>query len=99
MYVLLLNNMQSSQVEIMTPIARAETKEELVALIEREKVDCYTDGKWRKSYRAGGPLEWYNPPTFDHESFLDVGTAELHAKRARANFDREVIPIPLVENL
>jgi hypothetical protein len=83
-WILFLNDMRMAHSEDTTPVARADTKEELEALMVREKVEPYTDPSglpptspetepsassyrcnsqtWHKSYRKGGPLEWYNPP-------------------------------------
>ena len=90
MWVLLLNNMMASQIEILTPIVRAETKEALQAYLDREKVECYRDGQWGKSFRQGGPLEWYNPPFDERESFVFVGTREDWAEQAAADWDAKV---------
>jgi hypothetical protein len=62
MYVLVLNDMRSSNIEHLTPVACAESYAELEALLSRERVEPYSDGRWGKSFRAGGPLEWRNPP-------------------------------------
>lgn len=61
-YVLVLNDMRSSQIETECPVAWSPTRESLVRLLETEKVAGYNDGHWGKSFRAGGPLEWMNPP-------------------------------------
>lgn len=62
MWSLLLNDMRSPKVEMLMPAARATTCEELLDLLVAEKVEPYTDSPWRKTYRCGGPLEWFNPP-------------------------------------
>lgn len=84
MWILLLNDMRSSNIETLLPRARAATKEALMRLLESERVDPYRDGQWGKSYRVGGPLEWCNPPfEFEIEShFLDVD-AWVAAERSR----------------
>lgn len=68
-FILVLNDMRSSQVQVSTNVCRADTKEELQALLDKEKVEPYTDidagnYHWQKFYRKGGPLEWFNqaPP-------------------------------------
>lgn len=98
MWVLLLNDMRSSKIEILTPVARAETKEALLAFLEREKVEGYRDGPWGKSYRKDGPLEWCNPPWMHMEDshFQDVGTEEKWAQKARLRFREQVTNLPLV---
>ena len=76
-WVLYLNHMQSPKSERLVPVTRADTREALVALLERETVPLYVeDGegpygatKWHKSFRKGGPLEWFNPPDEVHHSF------------------------------
>lgn len=61
-FVLLLNDMQFSKVEIVSPVARARSAAELQQLVERERVEGYCDGRWGKTFRRGGPLEWKNDP-------------------------------------
>lgn len=98
MWVLCLNDMRASQVEILHPVARAETREALEALIQREKVEGYKDGQWGKSYRQGGPLEWCNPP-WDFESyrhFIDVGTREDAVRAAADRWEQQVMPLVAV---
>lgn len=64
MWVLYLNDMRSSHIETLTPAVRAESRQQLLDLLERERVESYRsdDGRWAKSFRQGGPLEWFNPP-------------------------------------
>lgn len=102
MYVLLLNDMRSPKIEMLTPICRAETKEELEAFISRERVEPYkTDEHWHKVYRQGGPLEWFNEPYgFDAERhFLDVRTENEWVERARRDFNEQILPIPMIGTL
>ena len=61
-YRLMLSDMRSPQVEILSVAARADTAEELTEMLEAESVEYYLDGQWGKRYRKGGPLEWFNPP-------------------------------------
>ena len=62
MFVLWLNPM-TDNVESRKAVAKADTREALEQLLERECVEPYQDDCWHKTYRKGGPLEWYNPPT------------------------------------
>lgn len=62
MFVLIANDMRASQVEIGYPVVRAETAQELLDFLVAERVESYSDGQWGKTFRAGGPLEWYNDP-------------------------------------
>lgn len=69
MWVLMLNDMRAPKIEMLEPVARAESKEALQAFIDHEKVEPYRDGQWGKTYRQGGPLEWKNAPyLFDEDS-------------------------------
>lgn len=97
MFVLVLNDMRASQIEIVNPRFRAETKEELETFLESEKVEKYTtDNRWGKSYRQGGPLEWYNPPFSMDEYIVDVGTAGSWAESAIANYDAQIMGLPTI---
>ena len=96
-WILLLNDMRSSNIEILVPVARAENRSDLEALLTREKVTPYrTDDRWCKSFRQGGPLEWFNAPfSFDDgQTFVNVGTREDWMIRAGEDWDRKVMSIP-----
>lgn len=85
MWILLLNDMRFPKIEMRQAVARAPTREDLVAWIEREKVEGYREPRdqhrhWGKSFRKGGLLEWYNSPYEfqfdDHFVDFDVMLAE-----------------------
>lgn len=96
-WVLYLNDMRFAHVEELVPVFRASTKEALVAFLEREKVPTYVeDGfgtygetKWHKSYRKGGPLEWFNQPDSVHPSFR-----QCNFEAVIQGFVRDVMCIP-----
>jgi hypothetical protein len=99
MWILALNDMRSPQIEIMTNICRADTEEELRALVEREKVAPYKDGHWRKIYRKGGPLEWFNAPSqFDTNFYCAIEREEL-VRRAENEWDSAVGSLPTATEL
>lgn len=88
MFVLRLNPMRAAQVEITENICKADTREALEALLERESVEPYRDGRWAKHFRQGGPLEWFNPPCeIFGQGIFDIGNADVEAMRARENFE------------
>lgn len=71
-WALCLNPMRG-QAEERVPIARADTKEALERFLAQEKVEPYENvgdnpnfpGRphtYKKYYRQGGPLEWFNEP-------------------------------------
>lgn len=94
MHILQLNDMRSSKVENLTPIARAETKKILETFMEKEKTDLYSDDRWQKNYRQGGPLEWYNPPFSMNAHILNVGSADEWAATARREFEETIMRLP-----
>jgi hypothetical protein len=94
MFVLQLNDMRASNAENLTWVARAETKEKLQRFLENEKVEYYKDGRWGKTYRKGGPLEWCNPPFSSDDAFVDVKSADEWAANARQRFDDQVMGLP-----
>jgi len=107
MFVLVLNDMRMPQIEMVEPVARAETKEALVAFVGREAVEPYqepgenTYGKvtWTKNFRKGGPLEWYNPPTQTLDppnGIADVGTEDSWADAGRREFQNRFGSLPEV---
>ena len=105
MWILMLNNMQD-QTENRTPIARAETKEQLVNFVNNQKVDVYMDvghnmfngnpdHQYRKCFRKDGPLEWFNPPVNedDDSCYVDVGTFEEWMQKAEAHWNEQIMSI------
>lgn len=60
MFVLLLNDMRSAKVEMVAPVARSESRDELMAFMSRHTVEPYRDGRWYKTFRQGSILEWFN---------------------------------------
>lgn len=96
MWVLMLNDMRAAQIDNLSPIVRAETREQLDAFVAQEKVEPYNDGSRRKTYRQGGPLEWFNPPfESDSHHFINVGTREDAARR----WDDHVMGLPPIDAL
>ena len=67
LYVLKLNDMRWPKFEMSNAIAKSENRDDLVEFLERERVELYKEEvegrRWAKSFRKGGPLEWFNPPT------------------------------------
>lgn len=61
-FILYLNDMRSSQIQIVVPVFKSRTREGIENLLKecREKEE-WKDGDWRKSFKKGSPLEWYNP--------------------------------------
>jgi hypothetical protein len=57
-------------------------------------VTVYFDIRWSKSFRKGGPLEWYNPPFTGDQRFVDVGTRDDWARRAMEDYDRKIGVLP-----
>src|SRR3990167_5836528 len=86
MWELRLNDMRTPQVELLRQVIRANTRDELEAFLAREKVALYFDRHWRKYYRAGGPLEWFNRPYEREEDrhYVNLGSPSERAERARA---------------
>ena len=110
MFILQLNPMRG-KTESMQPVARADTAEQLVRLMELEKVDLYTDEdgskKWNKVFRRGSVLEWCNAPTGEDNLgqpyILDVGTVESWIQKvtemAIQDYQETVTNLPAAEIL
>ncbi len=93
MWILQLNDMRSSQVEIMTTVFRADSREKLESMMKDEECEPYRDGNWGKSYKQGGPLEWFNKPFSFAESIVDVKDADFWADQARQDFVDQIMSI------
>lgn len=61
LFGLALNHMRG-RVEETHLIAVSESRQELLDLLEHERVASYMDARFRKEFRQGGVLEWFNPP-------------------------------------
>lgn len=67
----------------------------------REKVQGY---QYQKTFRAGGPLEWYNKPDGRPGHYVEVPERdayieqqkELAGQHAARVYDAEVVPLPTV---
>jgi len=93
MFILILNDMRSSNIEIVRPVLRAETREQLEKVLASEAVDYYNEGGWGKKYRKDGPLEWYNPP-FEDNYIRDMGTSDDWARDAECDYNTTVMSLP-----
>ena len=98
MWLLQLNDMRSPRIEIMTPVARAESRAVLMALLTREDTAPYRDGQWSKRFRQGGPLEWFNPPSFGEmdECLFEMVSLDTFLERQRAAYQAHLDSFPLV---
>lgn len=106
-WALCLNPMRG-QAEERTPVARANTKEALERFLAQEKVEPYDDISdnmnfpdrpytYRKVFRKGGPLEWFNwpmqpEPTGNH--FQQIPSEEDFVNAARADWGQNIGLLP-----
>jgi hypothetical protein len=99
LFVLMLNDMRSMHYEDTGPVARAETAEELQALIDKEKVEPYrgkgpnhhqADKTYTKNFREGGPLEWYNPPRGNEAGIKEIISQEDYRKQLEKSIESEL---------
>jgi hypothetical protein len=109
MWILSLNDMRCNSEHHQT-VARAETKEQLLAFLQTETVEPYMDEaynqfcesnnyKYRKYFRKSGPLEWFNQadesnPFF--RTFTNMGTLEDYLQSATNQWNTLLAKIPLV---
>lgn len=124
LYVLVMNPM-TGRTEAAQPVAIG-TREELLALVTRETVEPYRDEAsfgfggsvarsvrgtgWYKSFRKGGPLEWFNkldnsdgtPGLFGHGIHPVISLDETIQKAvdyARATWLARFGSLPFARNL
>ncbi len=97
MYVLILNDMRSSQIQTCTRAVWADTKEELVKLMADCKVEPWNDeskigpGVWGKVYKKGSVLEWYNEPVdYYGQGIKKLPTLDEALKEAEENHTKHV---------
>lgn len=61
-WILYLNRMTDAHIEDISPVGFAETRGALEAFVKQQSVPLYRDGQYMKTFKKGGPLEWFNPP-------------------------------------
>ena len=61
-YVLHLNDMRSSNIEMSEIALISFYKEDLKEYMRSKKVETYRDGRWGKTFEQGSVLEWFNSP-------------------------------------
>ena len=84
---------------MLTTVARAENIEDLMQFIAREKApEVYQEDGFCKIFRKNGPLEWYNYPWNDNESFVDIGTLEDWIAATKSNWEDMLQTIPEIES-
>lgn len=71
MWVLYMNKI-TAPAGTVDLVCTAKSEVELVDFIAREKVAPYDSNQYRKCFREGGPLEWFN----DEGQIRDFGTEE-----------------------
>ncbi len=109
MWVLRLNDMRTSNVEIMTDICRAETREELVRFVKRLIVKPYIDidfndihgpgHGYQKYFEKHSRLEWFNAPLFNGPMIADMGDYDSHMAKASNAWEEFRERCPSVEEL
>ncbi len=77
-YKLLLNDMRSDKIEKTKIAAISEDRDKLISWHNDQLDESeWLDGKWRKSFKKGSPLEWFNPTkSFDKISPFNDGIGE-----------------------
>lgn len=110
MFVLLANPMRD-RCEVVRPVARASTREALIAFIARERVEHYVDEfpgghgnelersyAFHKVFRKGGPLEWFNMPDInDPGVIVGVPSRQQVMENAGLHWDETMRSIPSVD--
>jgi len=105
MWILILNPI-TDQAEISIPVARAETKEQLIALLEKEKVEPYkkavynsfcnkNDYIYTKYFKEGSLFEDFNPPAND-ACFVNVGTLDDWIQKTVEKWNNTIMSIPSI---
>lgn len=60
-YQLVLNRMTAPKIEHSEIVAFSYDKQKLIDWYNSEKTESWQDDQWRKSFKKGSPLEWFNP--------------------------------------
>ncbi len=79
-FVLRLNDMRFPKIEQVMSVFKSTSRQTLQQLLDEERVETYQEPKgyndyfWVKSFKKGGPLEWFNTP---HEWKPTEGIVEV----------------------
>jgi len=79
MWILQINDMRTPKIEMVRPVAYAETEQQIIDYLKSQEVEPYREGVWGKCYQKDGPLEWYNPPSLTTTfvpAIVDIGTED-----------------------
>lgn len=78
----LMMNPMPSNFENFRIVALSYDEDKLKEFVENEKVEPYKDGKWHKTFKKGGPLEWMNPMNWnDNTGIFAEWATESSVKR------------------
>jgi len=93
MFILKLKDMRSAKIEHLTTVGWSDSREVIEKLLADEKVEPYQDAfgaghSFGKTFRKGGPLEWYNPPEeLFGQGIIDLGTYEDYIAKAQLDWN------------
>ena len=59
-YVVVLNDMRSSNIENLTAWYQSQDLDEVMTWVDEQRTSPYMDGRWGKSFKPGSALEWAN---------------------------------------
>lgn len=98
MWILRMNDMRSAKIELYEVVARCEDNDKLEQWLILERVEPYEDGNWRKTFRKGGPLEWYNDPILSlGHGIFNMCSEEEYVEDARRRYREFENSVYLVE--
>lgn len=93
-WILMLNDMRSPKIEYSELAIVAGSREEIEAILKRESVEPYRDDRWGKTFRKGGPLEWFNRPS---ETFGQAPREVAHPREVAADYMAKLSAAPVFE--
>jgi len=98
MWILRLNDMRSPKAEMYEVVAKSEDNNKLEQWLQCEKVEPYQEDNWRKVFRKGGPLEWYNwPESYSVQGIFCICSEEEYVEDARRRYRELMDSLFLVE--
>ena len=88
--------MRSENVESMVDICLADTPADLVKFVQQElSPKPYKEESYRKVFKKGGPLEWFNPPV-SADSYIEVITEEKYVELKREEYRKYLSSLPRI---
>lgn len=96
MFVLRLHDMRSDNQESLFDIGLSDNQENIIKFVTQELVSPYVEDNFNKVFKKGGPLEWYDLPKDEAQSYLEIATEEAYIEFKRTEYKNYLNSLPKI---